>query len=268
MKKKQSPAELLYDVKKILSYHESLGIENYPASPAIRQFLSSKPAEPKTRADQQCSTQDHSPNSPRKTKDASGPISRKEKKDSLAAIRMELEGCTRCMLHEGRSHIVAGEGDEKASLFLVGEWPGVEDDQEGRPFRGGTGELLDKMLAAIGLSREKIYLTTIVKCCPKVDSFAASTVANSCLPFLLRELDALSPAVICTMGELAPQALLKTSEPLFRLRGRFHNFNGKPIIATYHPAFLIQNPDVKKAAWHDLQMLQRKLQSLNPRINP
>lgn len=263
MKKKLSTVELLRGVKKILSYHQSLGIENYPATPAIRHFLSSKSEEPKAKAYSQRSTQDHFPKRPQKIEQGSGPVSKKEKEEALSIIRKELNGCTRCMLHERRSHTVFGEGDEKASLFLVGEWPGIEDDREGRPFRGEPGELLDKMLAAIGLSRKKIFLTTIVKCCPKVDSSPPSTAANTCLPFLLRQIDAVSPTVICAMGQLVSQALLKTSEPLFRLRGRFHDFKGTPLIATYHPAFLIRNPDVKKAAWHDLQILQRKLNSFN-----
>jgi DNA polymerase len=183
---------------------------------------------------------------------------------SLTDIREELQGCTRCGLYKNRTNIVFGQGCERPNLLIVAEWPGKEDDQQAKTLCGQAGELLTRMLAAIKLKREDVFLTHAVKCLPPGNRAPGPDEINACLTYLHRQIEVIKPRVICTMGPLAARALLKTDDSFFRLRGRFHDFQtiqGEtlPLLPTFHPAFLIKNPEMKKASWQDLQMLQKRL---------
>jgi DNA polymerase len=176
----------------------------------------------------------------------------------LAAVRQWIGDCRRCKLWSGRKHIVFGSGPEKAKLVLVGEGPGAEEDEIGEPFVGKAGQLLTKMLAAIGLEREQVYICNLIKCRPPHNRNPQPDEIEACKPYLLAQLRALSPRLICALGTFAAQNLLQTSAPISRLRGRFHCFQGIPLLATYHPAYLLRNPEEKRKAWEDMKMLKEE----------
>ncbi|MDL2329473.1 uracil-DNA glycosylase [Desulfosarcina sp. OttesenSCG-928-A07] len=182
-------------------------------------------------------------------------------KDRLDRIREDLENCTRCSLHQGRSCLVFGEGDPLARLVFVGEGPGFEEDQTGRPFVGKAGQLLTQIIGAMKLSREKVYIANVVKCRPPENRAPAVDEIRCCLPFLHRQLMAIRPRMICTLGNVAAGALLNTQTPVSRLRGIFQEWNGIPVMPTFHPAFLLRNPEKKRDVWKDMQEIMKKLES-------
>lgn len=179
--------------------------------------------------------------------------------ESLDHIRHDLGVCTRCELHAGRAHIVFGEGDPSARLVFVGEGPGFEEDQAGRPFVGKAGQLLTKIIAAMNLSREAVYIANVVKCRPPENRAPGPDEIRRCLPFLHRQLAAIRPRVICTLGSVATSALLNTQAPISRLRGTFHEWNQILVMPTFHPAFLLRNPEKKRDVWADVREVMKKL---------
>ncbi|BBO81756.1 hypothetical protein DSCO28_23220 [Desulfosarcina ovata subsp. sediminis] len=179
--------------------------------------------------------------------------------ETLDAIRADLGECTRCPLSRGRSHIVFGEGDPRARLVFVGEGPGFEEDRCGHPFVGPAGQLLTKIIAAMKLSRETVYIANIVKCRPPGNRNPEPDEIRCCLPFLKRQLAAIGPQAICTLGGVAAQTLLESKTPISRLRGRFHEFMGIPLMPTFHPAFLLRNPNKKREVWEDVQKIMKTL---------
>lgn len=174
----------------------------------------------------------------------------------LSAIRELLGDCRRCRLHNGRTHIVFGVGNPEARLLFVGEGPGEEEDRRGEPFVGRAGQLLDKMIGAIGLSRREVYIANIVKCRPPENRNPATDEAKTCLPFLLEQIEAIDPAVICALGTVAAQTLLETTESISKLRGRPVQALGRTVVATFHPAFLLRSPERKREAWEDLKLVR------------
>lgn len=176
---------------------------------------------------------------------------------TLNGIREELGDCRRCRLHEGRNRIVFGEGAPGARLVFVGEGPGFDEDQQGRPFVGKAGKLLDRMIRAIGLQREEVYICNIVKCRPPNNRTPNPDEIDACVPFLLRQLHAINPTVICALGSCAAQTLLATKRSISSLRERPHHWRGIPVICTFHPAYLLRNPSQKEAAWRDLVEVHR-----------
>lgn len=176
--------------------------------------------------------------------------------ETLDMIRHDLRDCRRCRLAEGRKNIVFGDGAPEARLVLVGEGPGFEEDVKGIPFVGAAGQLLAKILKAINLERKAVYICNVVKCRPPGNRNPKPDEIASCLPFLKRQIKAIGPEFICTLGAFATQTLLQTDEPISRLRGRFHVYEGIPLLPTYHPAFLLRNPDRKRDVWEDVQKLQ------------
>lgn len=179
--------------------------------------------------------------------------------ESLADIREDMGVCTRCPLSIDRTHIVFGEGDPHAELMFVGEGPGFEEDRSGRPFVGAAGELLNKIIAAMNLTRETVYIGNIVKCRPPGNRNPQPDEINCCLPFLKRQVAAIQPRVICALGKIAAQTLLETETPISRLRGQFHEAMGIPVMPTFHPAFLLRNPARKRDVWNDVQLIMKKL---------
>ena len=178
---------------------------------------------------------------------------------ALEAIREDLGDCTRCALHTGRHTIVFGVGNPAARLMFVGEGPGADEDAKGLPFVGRAGQLLNNMIAAMGLKREECYIANIVKCRPPGNRTPEPEEANTCSPFLFRQIDAVRPQVLVALGATAATYLLGQRQPLAGLRGRVHAFRGMSLIITYHPAFLLRDPRQKKEAWADLQIAMKEL---------
>jgi DNA polymerase len=178
---------------------------------------------------------------------------------ALQIIRDEIGDCTRCALHKGRNKIVFADGDPQARLMFVGEGPGADEDAQGLPFVGRAGQLLNNMIAAMGLKREQVYIANVVKCRPPGNRTPEPDEANTCTPFLFRQIDVVRPQVLVALGATAATYLLGHRQPLAGLRGRVHAFRGTQLIVTYHPAFLLRDPRQKKEAWADLQIAMKEL---------
>jgi len=184
---------------------------------------------------------------------------------ALCLINEDLGECTRCALSRlGRKTIVFGEGNPDAELMFVGEGPGADEDEQGRPFVGRAGQLLNKMIEAMGLKREQVYIANVVKCRPPGNRTPESQEIETCSPFLLRQIAVIQPKAIVALGAVAARCLLGLNEPMARLRGRWFDFRGTRLAVTYHPAFLLRDPRQKKEAWKDLQMVMEYL-GLKPR---
>jgi len=179
--------------------------------------------------------------------------------ESLEDIRKDLENCNACPLCEDRKNIVFGEGNPHARLLFIGEGPGEEEDKQGRPFVGRAGQLLDKIIVAMGMKREDVYIANVVKCRPPKNRAPKPEEVEACTPFLERQIKAIGPKVICALGSSAAQHLLKTDVPVSVLRGRFHDHNGIPVMVTYHPAYLLRNPAAKKQVWEDMKKIMEIL---------
>jgi uracil-DNA glycosylase family 4 len=178
---------------------------------------------------------------------------------ALQLIREDIGDCTRCALHKGRNKIVFGDGSPSARLMFVGEGPGADEDAQGLPFVGKAGQLLNNMIAAMGLKREEVYIANVVKCRPPGNRAPAPEEANTCSPFLFRQIDVIRPEVLIALGATAVTYLLGARQPLAGLRGRVHSVRGTKLIVTYHPAYLLRDPRQKKEAWADLQIAMKEL---------
>jgi uracil-DNA glycosylase family 4 len=176
-------------------------------------------------------------------------------KSTLKEVRSDLGECKRCNLHRTRRTLVFGEGNEKAALMLVGEGPGYEEDVQGKPFVGRAGQLLTKILQSIHLEREQVYIANIVKCRPPQNRNPEPDEISSCRPVLLRQIQVIQPKIICALGTVAAQSLLQTGERISTLRGRRFDLGGVRVIPTYHPAFLLRNPERKKDVWEDMKRI-------------
>jgi DNA polymerase len=179
----------------------------------------------------------------------------------LAAVREQLGDCRRCRLAERRRSIVFGQGNPEAELVFVGEAPGQEEDRQGLPFVGPAGQLLTRMIEAMGRRREDVYICNIIKCRPPSNRDPEDDEIAACSSFLLRQIDAIGPKVIVTLGKFAAQTMLDTTEPISRLRGRLHDFKGVPLMPTFHPAYLLRSPHKKREAWEDLQQVMALLEA-------
>lgn len=180
----------------------------------------------------------------------------------LDAFCAEIKDCTKCRLHEGRNKFVFGVGNPDADVMFVGEGPGRDEDLKGEPFVGRAGKLLDKILAAINFDRSQIYIGNIVKCRPPNNRDPQPDEMAECLPYLLQQIEIIDPALICCLGRIAAQTLLSTTTPLGKLRGRFHDFRGRKLLVTYHPAALLRFPQYKRDTWDDVQMLRSEYDSM------
>ena len=182
-----------------------------------------------------------------------------DKNAALRVIRADLGDCTRCRLHEGRTTLVFGVGNVDADIMFVGEGPGADEDAQGEPFVGRAGQLLNNMIAAMGIRREDVYIANIVKCRPPGNRTPEKDECDTCSPFLLRQIAAVQPKVIVALGAVAAKNLLAVNDSMANLRGRWYDFRGSKLIVTYHPAFLLRDPRQKKEAWKDLQMVMKYL---------
>jgi len=178
----------------------------------------------------------------------------------LRRMEADLAGCTRCKLAQGRSTIVFGTGAAEARLVVIGEGPGEEEDRQGKPFVGRAGQLLTKMLESVGIAREEVYICNVVKCRPPGNRNPEPEEIAACSPFLAGQLAAIQPGVICTLGTFATQQMLRTREPISRLRGQLHRLGGAVVVPTFHPAFLLRNPgpQYRRQAYDDLKLIRRE----------
>jgi|HubBroStandDraft_2_1064218.scaffolds.fasta_scaffold05348_6 uracil-DNA glycosylase family 4 len=179
--------------------------------------------------------------------------------DTLPRIREDIGDCTRCKLHKGRTKIVFGTGNPNADLMFVGEGPGRDEDLSGEPFVGRAGKLLTDMIKAMGLQREQVYIANVVKCRPPENRLPEKDEIATCSPFLMRQIDAIKPKVICTLGSCSAQTLLQTAQGISKLRGEWFDFRGTKLMPTYHPAYLLRNPAAKPEVWKDLQKVMAVL---------
>src|SRR5438093_7570328 len=180
--------------------------------------------------------------------------------EALSAQERALQGCRKCKLCEGRTTIVFGSGHPRAEFVVIGEGPGADEDAQGLPFVGRAGQLLTRMLASVDLAREEVYITNAVLCRPPGNRNPEADELAACAPFLADKLGVMQPKVILTLGSVATQALLRTKEPIGKLRGRLHQYGDAVLIPTFHPAFLLRNPgqDYKRMAWDDLKLAKRE----------
>jgi DNA polymerase len=178
---------------------------------------------------------------------------------ALKLIRDDIGDCTRCALAAGRNKLVFGDGDPNARLMFVGEGPGADEDASGLPFVGRGGQLLNNMINAMGLKREQVYIANVVKCRPPANRTPEPDEAHTCSPFLFRQIDVVRPQVIVALGQTAVTYLTGEKRSLANWRGTVHPLRGTKLIVTYHPAFLLRDPNQKKHAWADLQIAMREL---------
>jgi DNA polymerase len=219
--------EVISDLKSYLEYLMGMGIASLPVSDPVSDSVSeSKPEEP----------------SPSRIM-------------TLEEVRKELGDCKRCKLHRTRRTIVFGEGNEKATLMFIGEGPGYDEDVQGRPFVGKAGQLLTKIIESIKLSREEVYIANIVKCRPPQNRNPELDEIQSCSPFLMKQIHVIQPKIICALGTFAAQTLLKTDTKISDLRGKIFDLEGIKVIPTYHPAFLLRNPERKREVWEDMKKI-------------
>jgi uracil-DNA glycosylase len=182
--------------------------------------------------------------------------------EALKAIRDEIGDCTRCKLHRmGRRQVVFGVGNPSADLMFVGEAPGADEDVQGIPFVGRAGQLLTKIIEAIGLTRDEVYIANVIKCRPPENRNPEPDEVETCEPFLFQQIDRIGPKVIVALGTFAAKALLKTQDPISRLRGRTFEYRGATLIPTFHPAFLLRSPDRKRDVWEDMKKVRALLQA-------
>ena len=179
--------------------------------------------------------------------------------DTLPKIREDIGDCTRCKLHKGRHKIVFGDGSAKAQLVFVGEGPGADEDAQGLPFVGRAGKLLTQMIEAMGLQRKDVYICNVVKCRPPENRAPEPDEVATCSPYLLRQIDVIQPKVIVCLGAVAAKTLLQTNRGITQFRGQWLEWRGRKLMATYHPAYLLRNPNAKGEVWKDLQKVMTEL---------
>lgn len=179
--------------------------------------------------------------------------------NSIEEIAQAVSACTNCRLHATRTKTVPGEGNPRADLVFIGEGPGAEEDLQGLPFVGRAGQLLNKMIVAMGLAREDVFIANVVKCRPPGNRDPLPDEIDACRPFLLGQLDLIRPRVICALGKFSAQTLLATKETISRLRGVFRDYRGIPLMPTFHPSYLLRNVKDKELAWKDLQQIMARL---------
>ncbi len=183
---------------------------------------------------------------------------------AMEEVRTELGDCRRCPLGAGRNRLVFGTGDPASPLVFVGEAPGADEDRVGEPFVGAAGQLLTRIIEAMGFTRGQVYICNVLKCRPPGNRDPLPAEVASCLPFLVRQLAVIRPRVVVTLGKHSTSALLGTADPISRLRGRFHQGNGFQVMPTFHPSYLLRTPEAKREVWADMRQVMAAL-GLPPR---
>jgi DNA polymerase len=217
-----------------LRFYQDLGVDGISRDPAWRRRGGSPPST------------------------LAAPLPRGGGEHLLVLLKEEIgPACARCKLHTlGRKQVVFGVGNPNADLMFVGEAPGADEDEQGEPFVGRAGQLLTKIIEAIGLKREDVYIANVIKCRPPGNRNPEPDEVASCQPFLFRQIDAIKPKVIVALGKFAAQSLLQTTDPITRLRGRTFTCRGRTLIPTFHPAYLLRNPSAKRDVWEDMKKVR------------
>lgn len=235
------------DVKTLLEYAKSLGMKEVSIpKDAKRAAKSGKTTASKTA----------------KTQGQAAPVDGLADAMELEDVRKVIGDCTRCKLCSGRKNIVFGTGNPKADLMFIGEAPGRDEDIKGEPFVGRAGQLLTKIIEAMNFKREDVYIANIAKCRPPENRNPEPDEVAACIPFLIRQAEIIKPKVIVCLGSVATQNLLGTEEKITTMRGKFTSWQGIPVMPTYHPAFLLRNPNMKRPVWEDMQIVMKKLEEL------
>ena len=261
MKIEEETVQLLHDIRGVLAYQQASAINQYPRSPELASFLNG------------CRIQENAgPSSApvavvkKRPPETVVPL-KKSDQGSLVEIASEVAQCKSCALAAHRSCVAAGRGrGERIRLLIIGHWLPVTDQSDRESVFGKEEDLmLERMLAAIHLPMEEVFVTNVIKCGVGPDIQPQAEHIDACASYLRRQITAVAPELICTMGMVATKALLRLSQPLSRLRGRFYSYQGAdglkiPLLPTFHPGYLLQNPEMKKATWLDLQALEKRLQ--------
>lgn len=226
----QELREIVFHLKNLIAFDQEMGLEAPKLSPSTLAYMDRGPSEGR----------------------------------SLEGLRRFIGECTRCKLSGGRTHLVFGEGSEKARLVFVGEGPGRDEDLAGRPFVGEAGKLLTKIIEnGMTLKREEVYICNIIKCRPPENRDPESDEIDACLPFLKKQLALIQPEVICTLGRIAAQSLLGGDFKITRERGRWQSFEGISVMPTFHPAYILRNPDrereLKGQVWEDIKKIMKRM---------
>ena len=251
-----------------LKFFQDLGVDGISRDPAWRTRATSDPAgrPPSPPADlrpQPSTSVPSTGGSASPTGGVASPIGgTADSTQTLVILRDEIgPACQRCKLHTlGRKQVVFGVGNPNADLMFVGEAPGADEDEQGEPFVGRAGQLLTKIIEAIGLGRGDVYIANIIKCRPPGNRNPEPDEVERCEPFLFRQVEAVKPKVIVALGKFAAQSLLRTTDPITRLRGRSFNYRGATLIPTFHPAYLLRNPSAKREVWEDMKKVRGILQ--------
>jgi uracil-DNA glycosylase len=258
-----------------LNYYREMGIYDFYRRPVTEGVEIALPAAP----DVVQSNSETTSLMPKATKSAAqpapastllpvlSPMEAKDKPAALVALREHIGDCTRCRLSKGRTKLVFGVGDPDADIMFVGEGPGADEDAQGEPFVGRAGQLLNNMIAAMGIRREDVYIANVVKCRPPNNRAPEKDEADTCSPFLMQQIDIVKPKVIVALGATAAKNLLAMNDSMGALRGRWYDFRGTKLVVTYHPAYLLRDPRQKKETWKDLQMVMKFL-GLKPPAKP
>jgi len=234
---------ILGEAYRLLKFYEALGFERLPL------HIERKSG----------SSELHRSGSRKRARSHTWDMPSSEKKASLDALREEIGDCQRCKLSKARTHIVFGEGDPDAALMFIGEAPGREEDIQARPFVGDAGKLLTRLIEKMGLRRDDVYIGNILKCRPPLNRDPEEEEMRTCFPFIERQVAIVSPKVIVSLGRISAHALTGTKTPISRLRGRFYEYHGIPLMPTFHPAYLLRNPRDKWLVWEDAQKVLEKL---------
>jgi uracil-DNA glycosylase len=249
-------ANLRHALADRIRYYRDLGIHDFYRRPVSHEIQSQMPAT--TIPEEKLFL-----NTPSSGSSTSDPIS------ALRLIREDIGDCTRCRLHQqGRKQIVFGVGNPNADLMFIGEAPGADEDDQGEPFVGRAGQLLNNMIKAMGIRREDVYIANIIKCRPPGNRTPERDECDTCSPFLMRQIEVIGPKAIVALGAVAAKTLLAVNASMSELRGRWYDFRGTKLAVTYHPAFLLRDPRQKKEAWKDLKMVMKELGLEAPQKSP
>jgi DNA polymerase len=251
---------IIEDLKKYLEFEKSMGVARVPVIKETKEETVPKaPESEPVRAQMKTPAKTEKREDVIRVEQQFDIFDASAKRMTLEEIRAEIGDCTRCKLSEGRTNIVFGEGNPKARLVFVGEGPGRDEDLQGRPFVGRAGQLLNKIIEAMGLKREDVYICNVVKCRPPDNRTPEPDEMATCEQFLFKQIRSIEPEVIVCLGSTAAQSVLKSKLSLGSLRGKFHQYGRAKLMVTYHPAALLRNPNFKKPLWEDMQIVMKEL---------
>jgi DNA polymerase len=238
-----------------LRYYAEIGVEGASRDAAWRRRESAEPraAAALTDAPTPATRSDDPP--------AEAPVLSiaRSRDEALAAVRADIGDCTRCKLHTGRTNIVFGVGNPDSPLMFVGEGPGADEDEQGVPFVGRAGQLLTQIIKAMGYERDAVYIANVVKCRPPGNRNPEPDEIEQCEPFLQRQIEIIQPKVVVALGKFAAQTLLRTTDPISKLRGRFHRMGRTRVMPTFHPSYLLRTPSAKREVWEDMKQVMAVL---------